>query len=131
MPPRKYRSTQRRVLEQARLGLVLDRVPGRNVRNFVRHHACEFSLVISGQQQTLVDVKETTRQCKRIDFVRVDDFDRERHLRVGVQNDVLTHAIYVLGDHRVVDKLRLAIDFRRQPHVPAALPSRCRPLSCR
>ena len=35
-----------------------------------------------------------------------------------MQHDVLTDAIYVFGDHRIVDELRLAIDFRRQPRDP-------------
>ena len=125
MPPRKIeapstakpaglvpRGAKRGVLEQTRFRLVLDCVACRDVRDLMGHHARELGLVVSGEEQSLVHVEEPTRQRKRINFIGIDYFDRERHLRIGVQHDVLADAVDVLGDQRVFNKLGLTIDFR-------------------
>ena len=85
---------------------------GCDVRDFVGHNTGQLGFVVSGENESFIYVKETARQCERVYFVRINDLDRERHLCIGVQHDVLPNAVHVFGDNRIVDKLGLAIDLR-------------------
>src|SRR5215471_17332516 len=57
------------VVHHFHLALVFHSMASRNVGDLVRHYAGEFRFVISRQYQTLVDIKESTRQSERINFV--------------------------------------------------------------
>ena len=84
-----------------------------DVRNFVRHHSGQLSFVVRRQHQSLVDEEETTRKCESVNFVRIDDLDREWDLGVRMQNDILADAIYVLSDDGIIDELGFAFDLGR------------------
>ena len=88
-------------------------VPRRDVSDLVRHHACELGFVLRLQDQPGVHEEEAARQRHRVHFFGVQHLDRDRHLRVRVADEVLADAIDVLGDDRIVDDFRLALDLLR------------------
>ena len=88
-------------------------MPGRHVRDLVRHHARQFGFVIGFQDQPGIDEEESAGKRKGVDLLGVDHLDRERDLGIGIAHQVLAHAIHILGDDRVVDDLGLALDFLR------------------
>ena len=69
------------------------------------HHTSQFGFFIRCQNQSGIHVKKTARQGKRIDVIRVDHLDRERHLSIGVAYQVLSHPVDVFCNHRVLDQL--------------------------
>ena len=85
-----------------------------DMRDFMCHHGSQLGFVIGGENETAVDVEEATGQGKRVDLVRLDDFDRERDLGVRVSDNVLSDPVDVLVDHRIIDQLHLTLDFRSE-----------------
>jgi len=77
-------------------------VTRRYVRDLVGHHAGQFGLFVRCKDQSAINVKKASRQGESVDLVRVDDFDRERHLGVGVANQVLPNPVDVFVDDRVL-----------------------------
>src|SRR4029077_18760079 len=63
------------------------------------------------QNQAAIDVEESAGQREGVDFVGVDDFDSERHARVGVAHQVLSHAVHIFGDYGIINHLGRALDF--------------------
>ena len=68
--------------------------------------------LIGSQNQTAVDVKETTGKRKGVDLFRVDHLDCEGDLRVGIADQVLTDTVDILDDHRIGDELGSPVDIR-------------------
>ena len=89
-------------------------MPSRDVGNLVRHHAGQFGFIIGGENQAAVDVEESAGKSERVDLVGLDDFDREWNFRIRVADEVLSDAVDVFVDRRIVDQLDLAFDFGRQ-----------------
>src|SRR5260370_27852510 len=89
-------------------------MPRGHVRYFVGHDSRQFRLLLRAKNQPAIYVKESTWQRKRIDLVGIDHLDRKRHPRIRIAHEVLTDAVYVLRDDRVVDKLRRPLDVLRQ-----------------
>jgi len=85
-------------------------VTGGDVGDLVRHHSRQLSLAFRPEHQPRVHEEEPPRQRKRVDIPAVDHLDRERHLGVGVADQVLANTVDVLGDDRVVDDLGVAFD---------------------
>jgi hypothetical protein len=75
----------------ARVDRVICRVAwrGRNVRDFVGHHAGQLSFVIRGENQTRVHIQETSRLSECVDLLGINYLDSEGHFGVGVANQVL------------------------------------------
>ena len=84
------------------------------VRDFVRHHAGQLGFGIGFQDQAGVHKEKPAGQGKGIHLFGIQHLDGERHFGVRVPDQVLTHAVYVLRDDRVVDDLRLALHLLRQ-----------------
>ena len=82
---------------------------GADVRNLVRHHAGQFRFVVGGKYQARVHKEEAAGKRKRIDLIGVDDLDNERDLGIGVTNKVLSDAVHILGNHRVLHHLSRAV----------------------
>src|SRR5438270_5062623 len=81
----------------------------RYVRDLVRHYAGELSFFVSRKDKAGVYVEEASRKSKGVYFVRIDYFDRERHLRVGVAHQVLANTIHVFSDHWVLHQLHAGL----------------------
>ena len=88
-------------------------MPRGNVRNLVRHHTGQFSLVIGCRNYAGVHEKEATRQRERVNLFRVDHLNCERNLRIGIAHQILANAIDIFRNDRIVDDLRLALHFLR------------------
>jgi len=86
----------------------------RHVPDFMRHHAGQLRFIVRLQNQPGVYEEESPGQCERVHFFAIDHLDGERNLGVGVPHQVLTHAVYVFGDYRIVDDLGLAFHLGRQ-----------------
>ena len=97
MPPRKI-EPPRALLEQTRFRLVFNCVTGGDVCDLVSHYACELGFIIGREDESFVYVEETPWKGKRVYLVRIDDLDREQHLCIRVQDDILADAIHVLRD---------------------------------
>jgi len=125
-PAQEYRRTKCGIFQKTCFRLVLDGMTSGNVCDFVSHHAGQLGFIICRQQQTLVYIKESTRQRESVHFVRIYDFNRERNFCVGMQNDILADPIYVFSNDWVFDELGLPINFssRFTPHSYFLL---CRP----
>src|SRR5262245_33667205 len=89
-------------------------MPGGDVGNFMRHYAGKLGLFVRSFNQAGVDVKEPARQRHRVDVVGFDDFDGEGNFRVRVANQVLTHAIDVFVDYRIINQLNRTLEFGGQ-----------------
>ncbi len=77
------------------------------------HHARQFGLVISGQDQPGVDVEESSGKGHGVDFVGVHDLDGEGDFGVRVANQVLANTVDVLVDYRVLDHLQVPLNLLR------------------
>ena len=88
-------------------------MPRGNVRDFMGHHAGQLRLFIGVQNQSAVHIEKAARQGKRVDFVRINHFDGERHFGVGIPHQILADAIHVFRDHRVGDHLGGPFHFLR------------------
>ncbi len=80
----------------------------------MRHHAGQLGFIVRFQNESGVHKEESARQCEGIHFFAVDDLDGERNLGIGIPHQVLTYAIDVLGNHRVIDDFSLTLYFRGQ-----------------
>jgi len=76
----------------------------------MRHHARHFRFLVGRQDQPRVHIKEPAGQRHRVDHVGIDNFDRERNLRVGIAHQVLPDPVDVLRHHRIVDHLHLRLN---------------------
>ncbi len=83
---------------------------GRDVRDLVCHHAGQLGFFVGRQNQPGIYVEESTRQSERIHFVGIDDLDGERYLGVGIPYQVLSDAVDVLRDHRILHHLYARLD---------------------
>ena len=81
------------------------------MRDLMRQNARHLALGLGLHQQAGVDENEPAGKSKGVDRVVVHDLELERHLRVGVPNQVLTDAVDVLGNDGVADHLRRPLDF--------------------
>ena len=84
-------------------------VARRHMGNLVRHHARQLRFALGLQNQPRIHEKESSREVNAFALLGVQDLDRERDLRVRVQDDVLADAVDVFGDDRVGDELRLPV----------------------
>src|SRR5271163_5024664 len=82
----------------------------RNVRNLMRHHARQFSLFIGRQNQAGVYIEKATGQRERVHFIGIDDLDGKRNLGIGIAHQILSDAVHVFRDHRVLHQLHRALD---------------------
>jgi hypothetical protein len=82
--------------------------------NFVSHDAREFSLAFRLQDEAGVDEEEAAGQGKGVHLFRIQHFDSEGHLGIGISDEVLPDAAHIFGNNRIVDDLRLPLDFLRQ-----------------
>ena len=85
-------------------------VTRRHVGNLVRHDPSEFGFVLSQLDQAGVDIEVAARQGERVDLVGVDHLDCERHLGIGIVDDVLSDPVDVLGDHWILHDLGVPLD---------------------
>ena len=85
-----------------------------HMRDLVRHHARQFGFAIRLQNQAGIHEEEAAGQRESVHFLGIEHLDGERNLGVGVAHQVLADAVDVFGDDRVVDDLRLPLDFLRQ-----------------
>ena len=76
----------------------------------MRHDSGELGFLVSSEDQARIHVKEATWQSEGVDVVRVNNLDRKRHLRIGITNYVLSQAIDVLGNNRIIDDLGLGFN---------------------
>ena len=97
-------------VHQIAAGVLTRRVAGCHVRNFVRHHSGQLRFLVCRQDQSGIDIEKTTRQSEGIDVVGVDYLDCERHLRIGIAHQVLSHPVDVFSHHRVLDQLHRGFD---------------------
>src|SRR5262249_16702690 len=84
----------------------------RNVPSLVRDHTRQLGLVVGGLDHAAVDIEVAPRPRKSIDLVRINYLDRDRHLDVRVEDNILPHAIYILRDNRIRDEFRLPVNLR-------------------
>src|SRR6201984_3563478 len=98
-----------RELQYLTLGRVLRSMSCSHVRYFMGHDARQLRLLLGAKNQTAIYVKESTRQRERIDLVGIDYLDRKRHAGIRIAHEVLSDAVYVFSDDRIVDKLRRAL----------------------
>src|SRR5260370_28644667 len=101
-------------LQYLTLRRILRPMPRGHVRYFVGHDTRQLRLFLSAKNQPAIYVKESARQRERIDLVGIDHLDRERHPRIRIAHEILSDAVYVLSDDRIVDNLRRALDLLRQ-----------------
>ena len=86
-----------------------------DVGNLVRHHSGELGLFLRAQDQAAVHIEEAAGQREGIHLVGINHLNGEGHLRIGIAHQVLPHAVDVFGDDWVIDHLRGALHFLRQP----------------
>ena len=83
---------------------------GANVGCLVGHHPGQLRLLLGVQNQAGINEEEPSRQRKRVDLIRIDDLDRERHLAVGILDDVLPHPLHIFHHHRIGDEPGALLD---------------------
>ena len=86
------------------------RVMGANVSSLMSHHRGQFRLFVGVHNQAGVNEKESARERKCVDLVRIDHLDGERHLAVRVPHNVLADAVHVFGHHRIGDEPGALLD---------------------
>src|SRR5437016_7508016 len=74
------------------------------MRNFMRHYAGQLRLVVCRKDQTGIYIEKPSGQRNGINFLGVYDLYPERHLRIGVSDQILSQAIDVVRDFRVRDQ---------------------------
>ena len=89
-------------------------MPGRHVRDLVRHRRRHFVLFVGNLEQRRVDEDISARQRKRVRRIAFNHLKRERHFCIGVANQILADPVDVFRDQRVVHHLGLPLDFLRQ-----------------
>ena len=83
-PPHEYNERNCRQIGDLAPRSLPRAVARRNVRDFVRHHAGQFSLGIGFQNQARVHEEESARQSESVHVIVVDNFDRKRNFCVRV-----------------------------------------------
>src|SRR5262249_35082609 len=101
-------------VHQLTSGLLLCAMPRCDMGDLVRHDTGEFSLVISGQNQTTVDVEKTARQSEGIDFIGLDDLDCKRNSSVRVANNILTYPVYIFIDDGIFQEPLFLLNLLRK-----------------
>src|SRR5260370_28203594 len=101
-------------LQYLALGRVFRPMPRGHGRYFVGHDTRELRLFLRAKNQPAIHVKESSRQREGIDLVGIDHLDREWYSRIRIAHEILSDAIYIFRDDRVVDKLGRALDLLRQ-----------------
>src|ERR1700756_4536908 len=103
-----------RELQYLTLGRVLRSMPCSHVRYFMGHDPPQLRLLLGAKNQPAIHIKESSRQREGIDLVGIDHLDREWYSRVRIAHEILSDAIYIFRDDRVVDELGRALDLLRQ-----------------
>ena len=75
----------------------------------MRHDSGQFRLFVSREYDARVHEDEPAREGKGVDAVVFDHLERERHLGVGVPDDILPDAVDELVDDRVLDEPDLTL----------------------
>ena len=71
------------------------RMAGRNMRDLMCHQGRKLCLAVNLRNQSPIDVQKTARQRKNSAAGRVDHFDSERHLRIGMPDQILRQPSHV------------------------------------
>ena len=85
-----------------------------DMRDFVRHHACEFRFLIGVENQAAIDVEKAAWQRKRVHHVRINHLNREWHARIGVPHQILSYAVDVFHHHRIINEFCGAVHLLRE-----------------
>ena len=110
--PAEHNARHRGVVDKSPFALLLHRVTGANVSDLVRHDAGQLGLVVSREDQALIDEKVPAGKCECIHLVAVDHLDREWHFGIGMKYHILPDPVDVFRDHWVVDEFRLLLNFK-------------------
>ena len=97
-------------LRVVQAGHLADGMVGADVGGLMSHDAGQFRLFVGVEDEAGVDVEEAAGQGQGVDLIRIDDLDGEGNLAVGVLDDVLADAVYVLDDHRIGDEPGALLD---------------------
>jgi len=84
------------------------------VRDFVRITPASSASVSAFRMRPEFTKKKPPGSAKAFTSSEIQHLDRERNFGVRVPDNVLTHAVHVLRNDRVVDDLRLALHLLRQ-----------------
>src|SRR6201984_3039134 len=79
---------------------------GGDMGNLMCHHPSQLCFLVRSYEKTSVHVQKSTGERKGIDFLRVKDLNRKRHLGIRMAYYVLPNSVDVLGDDRI-SKLRV------------------------
>ena len=86
-------------------------VARRCMTEFVRQHGGKFRFVVGKPQHTGIHKNKSARQCKRVDFFRVDQREGNGKSDIGITHQILPQAVDVFRDNRIVNDPRLLLDF--------------------
>src|SRR5690349_11742501 len=85
------------------------------MRNFVRHHTCQFTLIAGGRNRAGVDEQKTAREGESVDLTSRDDSELVREpFAGGFGRQLFAELFDVTVDLRVVEHWRLRQNLLRR-----------------